>query len=187
MPKKSPLTYWQEICQGIALRFVAAMEACADAQQEIVRQLITTNERLWAINTTLQELVPTPAELAQQIGFIRLGANQMPTDFSIQAGGAPAVVQFIPLPSGSVFALPLIFNPVADDPNVQIAPNPGDTTGTEFALTVPATDTATSFNLAVSGPLGAANAMISGTQAWTIIPAVAPPVPATSIGQQQLS
>jgi hypothetical protein len=181
------LTYWQEICQGIALRFVDAMEDCADAQQEIARQLIITNDRLATINKTLLLLVPPQPPAAQKIGFIRIGANQMPTDFSVQAGGAPAVVQFIPLPSGSVFALPLIFNPVADDPNVQISPNPGDTTGTEFAIVVPASDTNTSFNLAVSGPLGAANAMISGTQAWTIIPAVTPPVPATSIGMQQLS
>ena len=111
----------------------------------------------------------------------------MATNFSVQAGGAPAVVQFIPLPQGSVFATPLSFTPVADDPAVQIAPNPGDTTGTEYAITVPASDTNTSFNLSVSGPLGAAGATINGTQAWTIIPAAVVPPAATSIGQQQLS
>lgn len=111
----------------------------------------------------------------------------MATNFSVQAGGPPAVVQFIPLPSGSVFFTPTSFVPVADDPAVVIAPNPGDTTGTEFSLTVPASDTKTSFNLAVTGPDGAAGATISGTQAWTILPAVVPPVLATSIGQQQLS
>ena len=111
----------------------------------------------------------------------------MATNFSVQAGGAPAVVQFIPLPAGSVFFSPTSFTPTADDPNVVIVPNPGDTTGTEFQITVPATDTATGFNLAVSGPDGAAGATISGTQAWTITPAVTPPTLATSIGQQQLS
>jgi hypothetical protein len=111
----------------------------------------------------------------------------MATNFSVQAGGAPAVVQFIPLPSGSVFNSPASFLPTADDPNVVFAPNPGDTTGTEFTITVPATDTATSFNLGVSGPDGAAGAVISGTQLWMIIPAVVIPPAATSIGQQQLS
>jgi hypothetical protein len=124
---------------------------------------------------------------ATQILIIRIGDNQMPTNFSVQAGGAPAVVQFIPLPSGSVFATPLSFAPVADDSNVSIVPNPGDTTGTEFQITVPASDTAAGFNLSVSGPLGAGGASISGSQAWTIIPAVVVPPPATSIGQQQLS
>lgn len=111
----------------------------------------------------------------------------MPTNFSVQAGGPPAVVQFIPLPSGSVFASPLSFAPTADDPSVVLAANPGDTTGTEWQITVPASDTNTSFNLAVTGPVGASGATISGTQAWTIIPAVVVPPAATSIGQQQLS
>jgi len=111
----------------------------------------------------------------------------MPTNFSVQAGGAPAVVQFIPQPSGSVFFSPASFVPVADDPAVQISPNPGDTTGTEFAILVPASDANVSFNLAVSGPDGAAAAVINGTQLWTIIPAVVQPNFATSIGQQQLS
>lgn len=111
----------------------------------------------------------------------------MATNFSVQAGGPPAVVQFIPTPSGSSFFTPTSFVPVADDPAVQIVPNPGDTTGTEFQITVPASDTSTSFNLAVNGPDGAAGANISGTQAWTIVPAVVPPNFATGIGQQQLS
>jgi hypothetical protein len=127
------------------------------------------------------------ADFATEIGQIQIGEN-MATNFSVQAGGAPAVVQFIPLPSGSVFATPASFVPTADDPAITFAPNPGDTTGTEFTVTAPASDTNTSFNLAVSGPNGASGATISGTQLWTIIPSVTPPPPAaTSIGQQQLS
>lgn len=123
---------------------------------------------------------------ATSIGQVRKG-DKMPTNFSVQAGGAPAVVQFIPLPSGSVFVASPTFTPVPDDPAVQISANPGDTTGTEFQILVPASDTNTSFNLAVSGPDGAGGATISGTQPWTIIPAVVVPPAATSIGQQQLS
>src|SRR5271167_3994933 len=79
---------------------------------------------------------------ASSIGQIQIGGN-MATNFSVQAGGAPAVVQFVPLPSGSVFFSPASFVPVADDPAVQISPNPGDTTGTEFQIIVPASDTNT--------------------------------------------
>src|SRR5271170_7626116 len=125
-------------------------------------------------------------EHATSIGQVQKG-ERMPTNFSVQAGGPPAVVQFIPLPSGSVFFAPTSFTPTSDDPNVVIVANPGDTTGTEFQITVPASDTATSFNLGVSGPDGASGATISGTQLWTIIPAVVVPPAATSIGQQQLS
>lgn len=129
---------------------------------------------------------PHEQNYATQISQVQIGGN-MATNFSVQAGGPPAVVQFIPTPAGSVFFTPTSFTPTADDPLVQLVPNPGDTTGTEWQITVPPTDTATSFNLAVSGPDGAAGATISGTQAWTIIPAVVPPVLATGIGQQQLS
>ena|ERR1700729_2978022 len=127
-------------------------------------------------------------KFATSIGQLQIPGENMATNFSVQAGGVPSVVQFIPQPSGSVFFTPTSFVPVADDPAVTFAPNPGDTTGTEFTVTVPASDTNTSFNLGVSGPDGAAGASISGTQLWTIIPSVVPPPPlATSIGQQQLS
>ena len=156
-----------------------------EPSEVIIGLLLRIAETLEEIAICVCTPVVKPSPAAQILG-IRIG-DKMPTDFSVQAGGAPAVVQFIPLPSGSVFATPLSFSPVPDDPNVVVAPNPGDTTGTEFTLTVPASDTATSLNLAVSGPLGAGGATISGTQAWTIIPAVVVPPPATSIGQQQLS
>ena len=139
------------------------------------------------ISHVLRHLVLHHPQPATQILIIRIGDDKMPTDFSVQAGGAPAVVQFIPLPSGSSFFTPTSFVPVADDPAVQISPNPGDTTGTEFQITVPASDANAGFNLSVSGPDGAAGATINGTQAWKIIPAVVPPNFATSIGQQQLS
>lgn len=149
------------------------------------------NRRLYHIEELLEDIRHLLRQLlrfkfATQIGQIQIGGN-MATNFSVQAGGPPAVVQFIPLPSGSVFFTPTSFAPTADDPAVVIVPNPGDTTGTEFQITVPASDTNTSFNLAVSGPDGAAGATISGTQPWAILPAVTPPVLATSIGQQQLS
>jgi hypothetical protein len=151
---------------------------------------VKTEHDIHSIAESLREIVHIFkhyfTHYATSISQVQIGEN-MATNFSVQAGGAPAVVQFIPLPSGSVFATPLSFVPVADDPNVVIAPNPGDTTGTEFSLTVPASDTATSFNLSVTGPLGAGGASISGTQLWTILPAVVVPPAATSIGQQQLS
>ena len=149
----------------------------------------------WVERQEIREILENTREIlrilrekkfATSIGQIQIG-DTMATNFSVQAGGPPAIVQFIPLPSGSVFFSPASFVPVADDPNVVFAPNPGDTTGTEFTVTVPASDTAVSFNLGVSGPDGAAGASISGTQLWTIIPAVVPPNFATSIGQQQLA
>lgn len=109
----------------------------------------------------------------------------MPTNFSVQAGGPPAVIQLIPLPSGSVFDTPADLALTASDAAVQITPNPGDTTGTEFAVTVPASDTNTTFTLNATGLAG--GVQITGSQVMTIIPAVTPPTPATSIGFQQLS
>jgi hypothetical protein len=147
-------------------------------EQRLLRHILHTERRILKILEA--------SHSAQSIGQIQIGAT-MPTNFSVQAGGAPAVVQFIPLPQGSVFATPTSFVPTATDPAVVIAPNPGDTTGTEFTLTVPASDTNTTFTLNVTGPDGAGGATISGSQAWTIIPAVVVPPPATSIGQQQLS
>ena len=102
---------------------------------------------------------------------------------NITAGAAALLVQLIPLPSGSVFDSPADLELTADDPNVVIAPAPGDTTGTMFAVSTPASDTATSCNLDATGLAG--GVQISGTALLTITPATAPPPPpnpATSIG-----
>jgi hypothetical protein len=152
------------------------------AQDELFR----AEAEFWRELTKILKELFRSKSFATSIGQNQIGGN-MATNFSVQAGGPPAVVQFIPQPSGSVFFSPASFAPVPDDPAVQISPNPGDTTGTEFAILVPASDTNASFNLAVSGPDGAGGAVINGTQLWTIIPAVVVPPPATSIGQQQLS
>ena len=102
---------------------------------------------------------------------------------SITAGLGPLLVQLVPLPSGSQFDSPADLELTADDPNVVIAAAPGDTTGTLFNVSTPASDTATSFNLNATGLGGGAS--ISGTAPVTILPATTPPPPpnpATSIG-----
>ena len=102
---------------------------------------------------------------------------------SITAGLGPLLVQLVPLPSGSQFDSPADLELTADDPNVLIAAAPGDTTGTLFNVSTPASDTATSFNLDATGLAG--GVQISGTAPVTILPATTPPPPpnpATSIG-----
>jgi hypothetical protein len=96
----------------------------------------------------------------------------------ITAGGALLTVQLIPLPSGAVFDSPADLELTSDDPNVVIAANPTDTTGTLFDVSTPASDTATSANLDATGLAG--GVQIEGTALLTITPAAAQA--ATSIG-----
>lgn len=100
---------------------------------------------------------------------------------SITAGAAALLVQLIPLPSGTVFDSPADLELTCDDPNVVIAENASDPTGTTFNVSTPATDTATSANLNATGLAG--GVQVAGTAQLTILPAAPPPAPpATSIG-----
>ena len=102
-------------------------------------------------------------------------------DLIIVAGGAALLVQLIPLPSGTVFDSPADLELTADDPAVVVVPAPGDTTGTLFAVSAPASDTNTSCNLDATGLAG--GVPIAGTVNVPIQAAPPPPpTPATSIG-----
>lgn len=102
----------------------------------------------------------------------------------ITAGAGALLVQLIPLPGNSVFDSPADLELTADDPNVVIAENAADSTGTTFNVSTPGSDTATSCNLDATGL--AAGKQVSGTAILTILPAAPPPPPppppATSIG-----
>lgn len=104
---------------------------------------------------------------------------------NITAGAAALLVQLIPLPAGSVFDSPADLGLTADDPNVVIAENAADPSGTTFNVSTPASDTAASFNLNATGMAGGV-AIKSDPTPVTITPAGPPPPPppnpATSIG-----
>src|SRR5271154_3770250 len=106
----------------------------------------------------------------------------MPTDNTIQAG-ASGVFQAVP--NG---ALSATVSPVwsASDPAVVITQDPSDASGLTVDVAVPATDTNTSFVLAVeltpsSGPAFPTSITV------TIAPVTPPPAPATSAVINQLS
>jgi hypothetical protein len=123
---------------------------------------------------------------AAQILILERGGNTM--SLSVTAGGALLAVQIIPLPAGSVLASPADLELTASDPLVEIVPDPNDTTGTIFDVTVPASDTNTSFTLNATGLApnatpGGAPVPISGSAVVEIVqPAPPPPIPATSLG-----
>ena len=97
---------------------------------------------------------------------------------SIVAGGAALLVQLIPLPSGSVFDSPANLALTCDNAGVVVAPESGDTTGTMFNVSAPASVAPGTANLNATGLAG--GQQITGTAPLTIT-AEAPP-PATSIG-----
>jgi hypothetical protein len=100
----------------------------------------------------------------------------------ITAGGALLLVQVIPLPGGSILDSPPNIALTCDDSNVVIAAEAGDTTGTLFNVSTPATDTATSANLSATG-LAGGQKISSGPIPLAISPgAPPPPVFATSLG-----
>jgi hypothetical protein len=142
----------------------------------------------------LYQLLASHPRPAKSLLLVDLEANRMSTSaFALVAGGPPILVQLVPLPAGSIFASPADLELTADDPEIVIEPNPGDTTGSQFLVSAPESDPGTTFNLDATGLAPGANpgdppVQISGTQQVTVA-AVAPPpppAPATSIGFQML-
>jgi hypothetical protein len=108
-----------------------------------------------------------------------IGENM--AQINLVPGGAVVPVQLVPLPSGSVFDSPADLVLTCDDSAVVIVPHPGDTTGSVFDVSAPASDLNTSANLDATALAG--GKQIAGSVAISI--GGAPPPPpnaATSIG-----
>jgi hypothetical protein len=77
---------------------------------------------------------------------------------------------------------------IADDSNVTIAPDTTDASGLTFTVTVPASDTATTFNLSATADASSNTAptaqSVSATLAVTISPAAVPVTFTLTIGEK---
>jgi len=109
----------------------------------------------------------------------------------INVGGS-GTFEADPVPSTSTFPAGTVNTWTADDPSITITPaNPADPEDTQVIVTVPSTDTNTSFNLTVSAqmppatPGGTPPAALTNTVSVPIIPA--PPQPPTGVVINQVA
>lgn len=144
----------------------------------IIKELAGIREALVEI---AREVCQVTREPAAQIALHVEGKKMATNPFTLVAGGGATVVTLLPLPSGSSFASPPNASITADDPNVVIEPNPGDTTGLVFAVSTPASDTATETNLTATA-MSSSGSEVSGSQEFAIQPAAPVVTPATSVG-----
>jgi hypothetical protein len=149
------------------------------SDKHILRQI---EKRLEFIERVLYRAI----HLVPATKILILGDNMTPA-FALTAGAPPITVTLVPLPPGSVFASPADLELTSDDPDVVIVEHPGDSTGTMFDVSTPATDTETEMHLDATGlapnaVAGGAPVAIAGAILVTIAPAVSTAPPAQGIG-----
>jgi hypothetical protein len=109
---------------------------------QATRNLVLTDEMILAILQESGRHSATDIQMYQTLGGI-MGVIQ-----GVHAGGAPATFAATLIPAGSQLQAGTLLAYSADDPAAVLTPAAD---GMSISITLPATDTAASFNLTVSG------------------------------------
>lgn len=136
----------------------------------------------WAVVHELKKIAHILLSMNPAIGFTfkNTGENAMPTNFSVTPGQAFQITAST-IPTGGLLQAGSVPVWTVDDTQITLSPDP---TGLILTGQTVATDTATSFNLTLTG-VNSLGVTISNSQNMAFV--AAPPVPATGFSFVQNS